>query len=51
MAMFINLATYYLIGMPIAALLGFQFKLYAKVKLQVLINLLAKIYYFTKLNL
>ncbi|CAA2935247.1 DETOXIFICATION 18-like [Olea europaea subsp. europaea] len=30
MAMFINLATYYLIGMPIAALLGFQFKLYAK---------------------
>ncbi|KAL2496370.1 MATE efflux family protein ALF5 [Forsythia ovata] len=30
LAMCINLATFYLIGMPIAGLLGFKFKLYAK---------------------
>ncbi|XP_059661500.1 protein DETOXIFICATION 18-like [Cornus florida] len=30
LAVCINLATFYLIGMPIAALLGFKFKLYAK---------------------
>ncbi|XP_073128620.1 protein DETOXIFICATION 18-like [Henckelia pumila] len=30
LAVFINLGTFYCIGMPIAALLGFKFKLYAK---------------------
>ncbi|KAG8364917.1 hypothetical protein BUALT_Bualt18G0048600 [Buddleja alternifolia] len=30
LAVYINLGTYYLIGMPIAALLGFKFKLHAK---------------------
>lgn len=32
MVVVVNLASYYAVGMPIAAIAGFKFKLYAKVR-------------------